>query len=137
MNQKIQRISIKGIIYQEGKIFMLKDEGGKWELPGGRIEFGEHIEDTFRREFQEELGVTSVDVGQPINIWDFTVAVKGDDYHFVIAVFECHVNLRDVVLSDEHSQYRWMDPDKISDYPMRDGYIESIKKFMDFKDNNV
>ena len=32
MNEKIQRVSVKGIVLDEGKIFMVKDQKGNWEL---------------------------------------------------------------------------------------------------------
>lgn len=135
MNQKIQKISVKGIVYRDGKIFMLKDEGGKWDLPGGRIDFGEHPDETLRREFMEELGVADVDINRLINVWDFTVEAEGDDYQFIIVVFECRADLQRVALSSEHSQYQWVVPEEISSYPIRDGYIESIKKFIELKKN--
>ena len=31
---------------------------GLYDLPGGRIEFGEHVEVAIKREFEEEVGVT-------------------------------------------------------------------------------
>ena len=30
---------------------------GKWGLPGGHVEYGEHLEDTVRRELTEELKI--------------------------------------------------------------------------------
>lgn len=34
-----------------------KNEKGKWEAPGGAVEFGEKLEDAIRREMREELGI--------------------------------------------------------------------------------
>lgn len=134
MNQKIQKVSIKGIVCHDGKIFMLKDQGGKWELPGGRIDFGEHPKETLEREFVEELGIRDVQIGDIINIWDFTVNAKGDDYHFILVVFECKADLSNISISDEHLEHMWVALDDVANYPMRDGYTESIKKFRKLKD---
>ena len=133
MNQQIQRVSVKGIVYNDDKIFMLKDHGGKWELPGGRIDFGEHPEQTLKREFTEELNISEIEVGNLVNVWDFSVNAKGDNYHFILIVFECIADLSNLKISDEHLEYQWIKLDDIYNYPMRDGYIESIEKFRKLK----
>jgi 8-oxo-dGTP diphosphatase len=64
---------------------------GKWELPGGKIEFGEAPEQTIVREISEELGMTV----RPIrllpylhtNLWEYEHAVQ----HVVLACYECEL----------------------------------------------
>ena len=34
-------VSIKGVLYDGGKIVLLENERNEWELPGGRLEPGE------------------------------------------------------------------------------------------------
>jgi len=47
----------------EGKLFLAKrgnkdkNEFGKWEFPGGGVEFGEKCEDALKREIKEEFGI--------------------------------------------------------------------------------
>ncbi len=50
--------SIKALIYnKEGKLFFAKDNSGRWDLPGGRIEVDETVAQCLEREIKEELGV--------------------------------------------------------------------------------
>jgi A/G-specific adenine glycosylase len=44
---------------------------GLWELPGGKVEPGESVEQCVAREFREELGV-EVEVGQPLPVIEHT-----------------------------------------------------------------
>ena len=48
------------IFNEEGKLFITlrgekaKNERGKWEIPGGGVEFGEKLEQALKREMMEE-----------------------------------------------------------------------------------
>ena len=41
-------ISVKGVVLNSAdKVLLLKNERDEWELPGGRIEIGETLEESF------------------------------------------------------------------------------------------
>lgn len=49
-------ISIKGIVFEGGAVWLRKNEREEWELPGGKLDKGEQPEETVIRELREELG---------------------------------------------------------------------------------
>lgn len=59
--RQIMRTGVYGVIIQNGKILLITQQSGphqeKFDLPGGRIEFGETIEEALRREFYEEVSM--------------------------------------------------------------------------------
>lgn len=56
------KVGVGGIVLQDGKVLLLlrknAPEAGSWSLPGGRVEFMEHLEEAVVRELREELGIT-------------------------------------------------------------------------------
>lgn len=58
---QIIRTGAYGVAIQNEKILLITQQSGpykgKFDLPGGRIEFGETIEETLRREFYEEVSM--------------------------------------------------------------------------------
>jgi len=65
------RISVKAVIKDvNGRILLLRERDGSWELPGGGLEHGENPRDALTREIAEETGLT-VDwmSDQPETFW--------------------------------------------------------------------
>lgn len=131
MSQKIQRVSIKGMLCRDGKVLALKSGNGIWELPGGGMDFGENVEQAFKREMEEELGFKSVRLGKFINIWSFISMRDGIDHHFIILDFEIFTDEEDIKLSKEHMEYKWIGIEDLDGLDMREGYKESIKKYFE------
>lgn len=55
------RVGAGAAIVRDGKILLMRrlrePESGCWGNPGGKIDFGERVEDGIRREIAEELGI--------------------------------------------------------------------------------
>ena len=131
---KIQQVSIKGILCRNDKILFLKTATrGIYELPGGRVDFGENVEQTFKREIEEELGFEKVEMGSLVNTWSFINVKEDVNYHFILFDFEFFTNESKIKLSDEHTEYKWIGIDKLDKFEMREGYKESIRKYFNEK----
>jgi len=68
-------------------------------MPGGRIKFGEKLEEAVRRESKEETGL-NVKVKQVFNAWTFIKADRG--LQLVGIDFLCVAKQEEIRLSEEH-----------------------------------
>jgi ADP-ribose pyrophosphatase YjhB (NUDIX family) len=58
-NKRIE-MGVKALILNNNKFIVMHNNGVEedlWELPGGRMEFGETVEETLKREILEETGL--------------------------------------------------------------------------------
>lgn len=125
-------ISVKGVLIHDGRVLLLLNERGEWDLPGGRPDPGEDHRTALVREVQEETGLV-VEVCTALGDHLFEV-LPG---HFVrILAFACRViGGSDVVLSHEHLETRWVPlaelGARIRGHPLPTGYLGAIRQAID------
>jgi ADP-ribose pyrophosphatase YjhB (NUDIX family) len=58
------RLSIKALIFDETrtKFLLAQEDNGKWEFPGGGLDWGETPSEGIRREISEEMGLVVTEV---------------------------------------------------------------------------
>ena len=127
MKPRTQIITVKGVIFKDNKVLLLEDRNNKWELPGGRIDFGETPEQTLTREFSEELGISSIQIGTIVTALTFTVDRDDGERQYVVLVYTCQISDQALVQSDEHIKYEWFTLNDVETLHMREGYKNAIK----------
>jgi 8-oxo-dGTP pyrophosphatase MutT (NUDIX family) len=57
-HERRYHVTIKGLVFDErGRVMLLREKSGRFDLPGGRLEHGEEFTDCLVRECREEMGV--------------------------------------------------------------------------------
>ncbi len=84
---------------------------GLWSLPGGRVEFGERLEEAAIREIREETGIdieglVQIDVAEIIG----RQSDGGIEDHFVLIVFEGSYLSGTIAAGDDAAEARWVSP---------------------------
>ena len=109
------KIGVGAIIFYKDKILVCKDNkkwGGKWLIPGGKMEYGEDISETIKREIKEETGLDIYD----ISVKNAKSVVNPKEYHekihFLMIDCVCKTDTAEVSLSDEHIDCKWVTPEE-------------------------
>lgn len=68
---RFYRVSTKAfVVNAETKLLLIQEHDGRWELPGGGLDYNESMHDGLRREIQEELGVRVHSISKtPLYVW--------------------------------------------------------------------
>jgi bis(5'-nucleosidyl)-tetraphosphatase len=88
---------------------LLHYEEGHWGCAKGHLEMGENIEQTARREIQEETGITDItfiDGFKELNRYFFMS--KGEKISKTVTFLLAKTNSKEVTISNEHTGYEWL-----------------------------
>ena len=127
----VGKVAQKAIIERDGKVLITRDirDGDTWELPGGRLNAGESLEDGLRREIQEELGV-SILVHTVVYAETF-VHPRGNvphvllAYHVTLANPEEEFHPHDI----EIAEIKWIDKNDLQHLSIFPQYKRALEAF--------
>ncbi|MEL6972668.1 MAG: NUDIX hydrolase [Bacteroidota bacterium] len=109
-------VSVKGIVSIDGRVVLLKNERGEWDLPGGKLGRNEVIEQALQREIQEELGI-DVQVGKLLST--FRASLK-QQLNVLLVVYECSTDAKwtDLKMSPESFALALFYPEEVAALPL-------------------
>ncbi len=123
-------LTVRGIIRNsDNEILILKrhpksrTDPEMWELPGGKVEKGEHFADALVREIKEE---THLDC----EVGNFCEAVQNDYMHKRTVQLIMYLDdvSGDVKISEEHTDWMWADLEKIKTLNISTSLEKVLKK---------
>jgi len=120
-------VSVKAVLIHDGRVLLLRNERGEWDLPGGRPDPGEDFRTALRRETWEETGL-AVEVDEALDESLFEVL---PGIFVRIAPFACRLaGDGSVTLSPEHMELRWQPVGElggtIAGYKLPEVYLGAI-----------
>lgn len=108
-----QRLSVRAIINEDGRALLLKRNNGrpsilgKFELPGGKLAYGEQPEDALRRYLHDDAGLHI----QSSQLFDAVTYIDYDDraiqYGVIVYLVTLLPQRHPMKLSGNYSKYKW------------------------------
>ncbi len=139
-----QRIAVRAIIRQDNKTLLLRRANGRptilgrYELPGGKLDYGEQPEDALARNLIDEAGLTI----QTAQLFDVLTYVDHDDrdiqYVFILYLVSLADGKSKVHLSQNYNHYVWKEVSNIQQQELTESaklllgisqqQVQSVKK---------
>ena len=132
------------IIHDEQVLLLQKSRDdpnvpGKWEVPGGRMEFGESLDRQIIREVREEVGI-DIAPGPPFFLWEWKLERPNSSgetiqMHIVAAARLCRalttlISTRSQMIDDYIAEARWVRFDEVFSYGLVDNMIPVVQAFL-------
>jgi 8-oxo-dGTP diphosphatase len=126
-------VGIGAVIIKDGKIALIQrgnEPGkGKWSIPGGLVELGEHLEQTVIRETKEEVNLDVIDptlIDAVDNVdYDEQGKIK---YHYVILEYLVQVTGGTLKAETDAVAVEWVPFDKVENYVLTASFRIFFKK---------
>jgi 8-oxo-dGTP pyrophosphatase MutT (NUDIX family) len=120
----------KVVVYhpKENKILALRRSSDAharpnlWDLPGGNVLFGDSHLDSLLSELDEETSLKVKDV-RPIQV----VTNYGNDIYYLFIGYSCKSTFSDVMISGEHSEYRWVTAEEFLKFESADFLVNLVR----------
>jgi len=130
-------VAVGGIVENEkGQVLLVKTQHGGWVWPGGQVEVGENLMDALIRETKEESGI-DVAVSYLFGVSSNTGVHKWHDGVTdvptkVMLDFVCKPVGGELCTSDETSECRWVEKDKVLDMITAPAIRTRYQAYLDF-----
>lgn len=118
---------VAALIEKENKVLIAKRSNGdpntlgKWEFPGGKVEMGEDefhaIEREIKEEFELDVKAKNFIINNVCEYPDKIVDLRLYSCEYITGEFKLHA----------HSEYRWVEKDKLLDYDLAPADIPLAK----------
>ena len=123
------------IVNAEGKVLILKRHNseyatGQWCLPGGKVDYGETVDETVRKELREETSLTCTSA-KFLFLQD-SLPLEAGKMHCINLYFEC-TTAGEILLNEESSAYAWIGPSEITQYQIAFRHDLGLLRFWEEK----
>lgn len=133
------RVTVKAIIVKNRKILLVKESSklsGKWELPGGGLDFGEEIHEGLRREVEEEMGVIVKSIEErPMYVWAWKYGNRRNMswYYSLVVGYEVELESLDFKTGEECEEIGWFSKEDLENIEL-DEQANGLKKVFNAED---
>ncbi|MFX1338647.1 MAG: NUDIX domain-containing protein [Promethearchaeota archaeon] len=130
--------SIAAVLVNEDQYLLLKYGMGHWGLVKGNQEEGETDKQTILRELKEETGISEASFIKGFKEeFSYHYRFKGNLIFKTVTCYLIRTKIKDVVLSFEHTEFKWLPYEKAIKKATFDGPKTMMEKAKNFLSRNL
>jgi 8-oxo-dGTP diphosphatase len=131
------RVGVGAVVLDGDRVLLVRrgapPSEGKWSIPGGLVQLGEHLEDAVVREVQEECGLRVRVLGL-CGVIDRIVSGEPSDpaapirYHYIIIDYAAAPAGGSLGAGSDAAEARWVPVAELSRYETTDGLAAMVHR---------
>lgn len=126
-----------GIVQNENGEILLQLRKGKWDLPKGKLDKGEAIEECAIREVEEETGLKNIELGELIGTTLHHYTEKGVDIEKETYWYDMRVKGEQTLvpqIEEDIHDLKWVKEQELAPYLQNtyDNIIDIVEKYFDY-----
>jgi 8-oxo-dGTP diphosphatase len=130
-------VATKAFIVFNGKVLIVRESGqyidgtqaGNYDTPGGRVQPGQSFDESLLREVREETGL-EIKIGKPVYVNESCPVVRGEQWQIVRIFFACEAASDQVVLSEDHDAFEWINPREYRNYNLIPNLLPAFEAYL-------
>src|SRR5882724_2549276 len=139
----------KAFILEDGRLLAVRRDSadpnapGRWEVPGGRLETGESLDEQLVREVFEETSL-QVEPGQPFYVWKWNIRRSElDEPETIVAIARLcsavggELSARRRVEEDYLGEMRWVPLENLGEYDWIPNMLPVLSAFRKYLEDHV
>lgn len=136
-------IGVGGVVIRDGRVLLVRRGHeplqGQWSIPGGKVEWGERLQQALRREMREETGL-AVKVGALLEVverigGDGTAREEGaappdssPPFHYVILDYLCEAAAGAPQAGGDAVELSWAEENELDPYHLTEAAARVIRR---------
>jgi 8-oxo-dGTP diphosphatase len=124
------------VFNSEGKVFLSKrgpnarNDAGKWDFPGGSVEFGETCKGAIKREIREEFGI-EIEILDMIELVDHIMPEQGQHWVSPSYVARLTKGTPKIMEPKKISEIKWIDLKDIDPRGLSEASKSNLKRYIE------
>lgn len=119
-------VSINGVLREDNKVLLALNEREEWELPGGKLERGEKVEEGLVHEFKEFKEETGLDMTIGAALPPYLHDISSNAAVLIVPFMVICDHLSNFCVSKEHSDLNLISISDLENINVPRGYLTSI-----------